>query len=399
MFIFKTAFRYAFSKTGGRRRTSIMQILGIGAGIIALIVVSAVMNGLQTTQLKHLRNIESYDLTLVSDSLGISDFKEIDQNCSVYETCETAVLITDKSSGESTGARVRGISSSMLADPRFSESLMLYTDFNELGDKAAFSFSLLTSLSISYEDEIDITFLRPGKTATIVPYTVNTSLGGIFGSYIGDYSNSTVLMTTDALFNINPNTKIVYAIYTDMNTSAFAEAVRNLDPDAQTVTWQEYNKALYSALTLEKTVMYIFLSFMFLILCVNLRNTTRRLIRTKQTEGAMLRALGCRKTDLNSIFVIQALIICILGELLGVSLGFLAVSNIDKILGLVDSVIYLLTSRQSILTAIPFTASIGFKEILLICAGVLLMTYILIQAAISRAFKKEIMEVIANVPD
>ncbi|MCR5761572.1 MAG: hypothetical protein K6F82_06245 [Sphaerochaetaceae bacterium] len=399
MFIFKTAFRYAFSKTGGRRRTAIMQILGIGAGIIALMIVSAVMNGLQDAQIRHLRNIESYDLTVISDTLTIDDLRAIDANSSVYETCETAALIVDKNYGNSATARVRGISENLVNDPRFSESLVFYTDYSSLSDKGAFSLALINSLGLSAEDEIDFTFLRPGKTATIVPFTYESGIGGLYASYITDYSSSTVLMDINALLEINPKTQIIYAVYTNLNTASFARSVLELDENAQVVTWQEYNRALYSALTLEKTVMYIFLGFMFLILCVNLRNTTKRLIRTKLNEGAMLRALGCTKKSLNSVFVLQALIICILGEIFGVVSGILAVSNIDKILSLVDKIIFILTSRQSILTAIPFAASIGAKEIIFICAGVLLMTYILILFGCRKAFKKEIMEVMANVPD
>ncbi len=399
MFIVKTAFRYAFSKTGSRRRTAIMQILGIAIGITALMIVSAVMNGLQTSQLMHLRNIESYDLTVVSDIITIEDLKSIDNSCSVHETCETAVLIVDKNNGKSTTARVRGVSFSLVTDPRFSDSLIYYTDFEELGSSVAVSFNLLNSMNIRTEDELEITFLRPGKTATIVPFTTNSSVGGVYGSYSTTYSNSTVLMSIDALLEINPNTKLFYAVYTEMNTASFAEAIYALDPEAKVVTWQEYNKALYSALTLEKAVMYIFMGFMFLILVVNLRNTTRRLIKTKQTEGAMLRALGCTTSNLSLIFLLHAVIICLLGEVIGVSLGYLAVNNIQNILYLVDRLIYIFTSQTSILTAIPFCAVIGIKEILLICSGVLLLTIILIYSACRKTINKEIMEVIANVPD
>lgn len=399
MFIIKTAFKYAFSKSGGRRHSAIMQILGIGAGIIALMIVSAVMNGLQTSQLRHLRNIESYDLTVVTNKLSISDLKAIDESCSVYETCETAVLIVDKSSGKSATARVRGISYPLLTDDRFSESLSFYTDYEELDNLASVSFFMLNSLGIRFEDNIELTFLRPGKTATIVPFTTESGIGGVYGSSISNYSSSTILMSTETLLSINPKTQIIYAVYTDMSTSSFAEAVKALDPEAKTVTWQEYNKALYSALTLEKTVMYVFMLFMFLILCVNLRNTTRRLIKVKQTEGAMLRALGCRSRDLNLIYIFQAMIICVCGEIFGVIIGYLAVSNIQLILIIVDKIIYLFTKQPTILTAIPFKAVIGLKEILLICTCVLLLTYILVQAACRKTIRKDIMEVIANVPD
>ena len=396
MFGLKTSFRYAFSRTRGQRTTSIMIMVGIAVGLVALLVISAVMNGLQNAQMDQLRNLESFDLIVSSGKLSADDVKSIDGVDTAFRFLETNVLVVDKTSETSISARVRAYDSYAYQSSRMSESLFMSSDVPSSFEGLLVSFSMTRSLNLRSNDDIKVTFLKPGRTATIVPYTATMSIGGYFSSKMTEFSSSTAFMDYERLASIIGEDTSKVGVYVSGNQNKVVEAIMALDPEAQVITWQEYNKALYSALMLEKTLMYVFLAFMFLIICVNLKNSTRRLLSNKQKEGAMLRAIGCSRTFVNSVFLGQGIVICLLGEIIGVITGKIVILNIQNILALVDKIVRLFTGNSTVLTQIPFNAAIGNGEIAIVCLFVFALSLLFTSIGCRKIYRSEIMEVILH---
>ena len=397
MFGLKTSFRYAFSRTRGQRTTSIMIMVGIAVGLIALLVISAVMNGLQNAQMDQLRNLESFDLIVDSDVLTAEQLDSVEGVDRAFRFLETNVLIVDKTSGTSTSARIRAYDGDIYAGDRMSESLFMLSGNTPSGSEGLFiSYSMAMSLGIRSYDDMKVTFLKPGKTATIVPYTTQMAIDGYFSSRMTEFSSSTAFMDYGLLSSIIGDEGSRTGLYISGNQNKVVRLILDMDPDARIITWQQYNNALYSALMLEKTLMYVFLAFMFLIICVNLKNSTRRLLANKQKEGAMLRAIGCSRTKVNAIFLGQGIVICLLGEIAGVVLGKIVIANIQNILALVDKVSRALTGSVTVLTQIPFNASIGNGEIAVVCLCVFFLSLLFTSIGCRRIYKSEIMEVILH---
>lgn len=396
MFRFRTAFRYAFSKTRGQRVTSIMILVGIAIGLIALLVISAVMNGLQNAQMDQLKNLESFDLIVRSDSLNAEDIRSLSGVDQAFRFIETNALIVDETSENSQSIRIRAFEGDIFESQRFSKSLTVISGSKDNMAGLLFSYTTRSRIGISYGDSIKMTFLRRGKTATIVPYSTHLPVSGFFSSKMSEFSSSTAFMDYSILSGIIGTDEAKIAVYMSGNQKAVVQSIMKLDPDAVIITWQEYNKALYSALMLEKTLMYVFLAFMFLIICVNLKNSTRRLLSNKQKEGAMLRALGCSRKSLNAIFLGQGLVISVLGEILGVVLGKILIANLQNVLKLVDNVVFALSGSRTVLTQIPFNASIGALETALVCLFIFLLSLIFTSIGCRRIYRSEIMEVILN---
>ena len=396
MFRFRTAFRYAFSKTRGQRVTSIMILVGIAIGLIALLVISAVMNGLQNAQMDQLKNLESFDLIVRSDSLNAEDIRSLSGVDQAFRFIETNALIVDETSENSQSIRIRAFDGDIFESQRFSKSLTVISGSKDNMAGLLFSYTTRSRIGISYGDSIKMTFLRRGKTATIVPYSTHLPVSGFFSSKMSEFSSSTAFMDYSILSGIIGTDEAKIAVYVSGNQKAVVQSIMMLDPDAVIITWQEYNKALYSALMLEKTLMYVFLAFMFLIICVNLKNSTRRLLSNKQKEGAMLRALGCSRKSVNAIFLGQGLVISVLGEILGVVLGKILIANLQNVLKLVDNVVFALSGSRTVLTQIPFNASIGALETALVCLFIFLLSLIFTSIGCRRIYRSEIMEVILN---
>ncbi len=396
MFGVKTAFRYAFSRTRGQRTTSVMILVGIAVGLIALLVISAVMNGLQNAQLDQLRNLESFDIIVFSDTISKEDIAGLDGVDLAFNFLESNILIVDKTSGNSTSSRVRAYDEDIYSSERMSKSFFYLTGRPEELDGILVSYTMRNALNLKSHDDVKITFLKPGRTATIVPYTASIGVDGFFSTRMAEFSSGTIFMGYDELVKIIGEEDSQIGIYVSGNQNKVVKEILALDPGAKVVTWQEYNKALYSALMLEKTMMYIFLAFMFLIICVNLKNSTRRLLSNKQKEGAMLRAIGCSRSTINGIFLGQGVVICLLGEILGVVLGKLIIANLQRILELVDRLVLLVTGKGTLLATLPFNASIGYGEIAFVCLFVFALSLLFTAIGCRRIYKSEIMEVILH---
>lgn len=396
MFVLKSAFKYAFSRTRGQRTTSVMILVGIAIGLIALLVISAVMNGLQNAQLDQLRNLESFDLIVDSETLTKEDISEIDGVSMAFNFIESNVLIVDKTSGNSTSSRVRAYDEDVYSSERMSKSFFRLTPANDEFNGILVSYTMRGSLGMSAKDEIRITFLKPGRTAIIVPYTKTLPVDGFFSTRMTEFSASTIFMDYDAVIDILGEDDSRIGIYVSGSQNKVMKAILEKDPEADIMTWQESNKALYSALMLEKTMMYIFLAFIFLIICVNLKNSTRRLLANKQKEGAMLRAIGCSRAKVNTIFLGQGLVICLLGEILGVIVGKVVIANLTRILGFVDTLVYKVTGSKTVLALIPFNASIGNGEIAIVCLFVFALSLLFTAIGCRKIYKSEIMEVILH---
>lgn len=394
MFVLKTAMRYAFSKSKGQRTSSIVIIIGLALGLMALLVISSIMNGLQTAQLDQLRAIESFDLIVENiDPSELDEIKNIEGVDKAFNFIQTSALLVDKTSGKSTTTRVRAYSDDAFSNKRMSNDLRIYA-----GDTSGImvSYNLLRNLSMNILDNINITYLKPGRTATIVPYTASLSISGYYASSMTEFSSNTVFVDYDYLLNLMGTSSVKIAIYANTKASFIKTQILKIYPEAKVTTWQEYNKALYSALMLEKALMYIFLAFMFLIICVNLKNTTKRLLKNKQQEGAMLRAIGATRKTVNSIFLIQGLSICLIGEIVGVALGFLVICNLQQVLNFAETIARMFTGSSTILGILQFQAIVSPAEVVSSCVFVFILALIFCLAGCHRIYKREIMEVILD---
>ncbi|MDD2297320.1 MAG: FtsX-like permease family protein, partial [Sphaerochaetaceae bacterium] len=163
-------------------------------------------------------------------------------------------------------------------------------------------------------------------------------------------------------------------------------------PEATIRPWQQVNSAFYSALTLEKVMMYLFLLFMFIILAVNMKNASSRLLFVKQRELAILRALGSPKHITVQVFLLQAVIITLIGETIGIIGSFLLGTYISPILTWIDSIQSKFSGKSNVLLSYPFTMEIQTGEVIVITCIVLALSVGFTYIGCRHLLRKEPME-------
>jgi lipoprotein-releasing system permease protein len=90
--------------------------------------------------------------------------------------------------------------------------------------------------------------------------------------------------------------------------------------------WMQMNKNLFSALKLEKTVMFIILALIVLVAAFNIAGSLIMMVMEKKRDIAILKAMGATNRSIRKIFVIKGMIIGSIGTSLGVLMGFVLCS-------------------------------------------------------------------------
>jgi lipoprotein-releasing system permease protein len=104
-----------------------------------------------------------------------------------------------------------------------------------------------------------------------------------------------------------------------------------------TKDWMEMNRNLFSALRLEKIAMFIILVLIVLVAAFNIISTLIMAVMEKNRDVAILKSMGAPSSGILKIFIIEGLVIGVVGTLFGLILGLAAAFNLEKITDFVET--------------------------------------------------------------
>ncbi len=407
--MFKIAARYAFSKQNRHRASSILIMLGICFSVLALLMVIAFMEASQDKRLGEIKDIESFHLQVSAQGLTYDDLlaylTEIDRLPGVEQAflfADVPAVLKDISSGRSAAVRLRGCSVNAYAEGPLAGHLYTLLGSLPQGDEenVAPSYSLMRSLSLSLDDSLELTVLRPGKTVRMAPYLTDCGVAGIYRTGLPEHDQQTVLMSLAGIRKLTADGDLKIGVflserYVDDQRPIIHE-IEALGVPSAIQTWQDANSSLYAAMMLEKYMMYLVIGIMILIIITNLKNSTERLLRVKQREMAVLRTMGSRRKELGRIFVLQALVIAGLGVLLGVVLAVLLVHQTPNILKLIDTAMVFGGGGQGQVARTQLTLTLDPVEVLVVASVILVLSGLLAWTGSRKLLSNDIMEILLH---
>lgn len=396
--IFKTANRYAFSKTHKQRRFSVLIILGIAFGLAALIIIIGIMNSLQTSQLSRLRNLESFDVSIISSKLTREDLENLAPVETAFNYLDVSAIAYNENNEKSSYVRIRGIDRYLEESARFKEDLDLFIQIPQDQEILLLGSSLASELGIIGNLSLKVTFLKQGKTIKLIPYTDHYFSGYGYYSANSEFSSSTCLISLDTLEKMTGFEESRIGLYLKdyEKLDEIRDLIYSMDPEAKVTDWKEANSSLYSALMLEKYLVIFFLAFIILIVSYYLKRATTRMIAAKRKEAAELRALGMSRNQVASIFIVQAFEICVFGVVFGIAFGLLFSYNLSSIFAAIDWLVRLFTGNGTILVAYPFKVMISAKEIILFSSMILICGMVFTLFGSREAFRINVMEILKD---
>jgi len=209
-----------------------------------------------------------------------------------------------------------------------------------------------------------------GMTASEKTFRV----GAIFESGLYDYDSNwayTAMAPARRLFSYPPQSASVLQFKTDDvdGVEAIADAIRETAGSGYiTTTWIDLNKPLFSALKLEKLALFITIGLIVFVASLNIVTTLIMMVLEKESDIAILTAMGATPKTIHRVFVLQGLVIGLVGTILGSTLGCSAAWALDK---------YRLIKLQAEIYSIPYVPfHVRPWDVVLVCSTALLISFL-----------------------
>jgi lipoprotein-releasing system permease protein len=340
------AWRYLRSR---RKETVISVIasisfLGIMLGVATLIVVMAVMNGFRAELLTRILGVNGH-LIVTPIDLPLEDYEQVADRINGVGGVRYALPLIDGqvlaqgNVGSGTGALVRGIRGADLSKVEMvADNIRFGTleNFDE-SDGVAVGSRMAGNLGLAVGDTITLTSpdgdVTPfGTTARIKGYTIVA----IFEVGMSEYDSSIVYMPlseAQLYFNMEDLVQSI-EIYVD-NPDAVDAMKPKVEEAAQRPIlmsdWRQRNQTFFSALQVERNVMFMILTLIVLVAALNIISGLVMLVKDKGHDIAILRTMGATRGAILRIFLMTGAAIGVVGTLAGFVLGVVICLNVEHI--------------------------------------------------------------------
>ncbi len=314
-----------------------ISILGIMIGVMALIVVLAVMNGFREDLMKKILGVNSH-LLILSYKGGISDTERVIQEALEVDgvLSATAVVYSQvmiKNYGNISGAVLRGIDPATVGTVIDIGSMIRGGSVDLLKDSGTDPPGIILGSQLSKQIGA-----APGDTVTLVsPIGKLTPLGrvpsegqfkvkALFDSGMYEYDSSMVYLSLpDAqdFLSLGDEVTVIELKVKDIDQSdTIGKNIQEkLGYPYWTKDWKMMNRSLFSALKLEKATMFIILTMIVLVGALNIISSLVMMVMEKNRDIAILRTMGASPKSIMSIFIFQGLFVGLIGTLLGLMSG------------------------------------------------------------------------------
>jgi lipoprotein-releasing system permease protein len=312
---------------------SLVSIIGITIGVAAMIIALSLINGFQTDIRNKILSSTAHIMinNLVGD--GLAGYRPlIDKIRKQFREIETAgpvvfgTVLLKGNSKNASGAVLRGVDLQLIQDEGWEKKLKA-GELPLKKNEVLIGRELSRNMNLFPGDSCLIISPQPVLSPTgIIPKMKRFQISGIFESGLYEVDNSTIvtnLETAQRLFNLEDKISYIQIYLKDLfQAEKIAGELREILPARLAViTWKDLNASLYSALEMEKTVLFFTLTLIIVVASLNIIAGLILLVIQKIRDIGILLSYGATPKMIKSIFFIQGSIIGILGTAVGVLLG------------------------------------------------------------------------------
>jgi lipoprotein-releasing system permease protein len=379
---------------------SLVSIIGIAIGVAALIIALSLLNGFQGDIRDKILSSTAHVMINNVFGEGLADYepliKEIREQFDEVTSAAPVVfgtVLVKGSSRSASGAVLRGVDLNISANELWAKKLesgSLPKKKNQLllGREIAVRLSL-----ISHDPCTVITPQPVLSPSGILPKIKKLYVSGVFKSGLYEFDNGTVitnLETAQKLFNLKDRISYIQVYLDDLfKAEEVAAKLRKMLPvGLQVITWKELNASLYSALELEKTVLFFTLTLIIIVAALNIIAGLILLVIQKIKDIAILLSYGATPGIIKRIFFFQGSVIGIIGTTVGViiGLGFCFLANKFELIK-VPPEIYQMTH-------VPF--KVGLFDLLAVLVVALLISFTATLIPSQKAASVNVVDAIKN---
>ena len=365
-------------KDGFLNVISIFSFIGIGLGVAVLIIVMSVMNGFRTELVNKIIGFNSH-LTIKPYSKKI-DVNKL-QNEKILNNLKYSL---ESNSGEAVilkndttkGILLRGYSKLDF------EKLEIINNENFNGiknslEKDAISIGKELSFSLDLEIGDNVVLMSPSSLDTIIgslPRQKSFIVTSIFDSGLADFDNNVAFINLNSLeefFNYSSDDRNLELFLKDpQNIENQKEITQRIFEDEFVYSWADMNSSLFSALKVERNVMFIILSLIIIVAAFNIISGLTILVKNKTKDIGILKSIGVQNKSIVKIFFLVGILIGTSATIFGIFLGVtfsLYVENLRQFLSNTFS-ISLFPEEIYFLSKMPSEINISSITLIALCS-------------------------------
>ena len=356
-------FLKARKKDGFLNVISIFSFIGIALGVAVLIIVMSVMNGFRTELINKIVGfnahitVDPYESKIEVDQID-NNLQSISKNLILSNSGEAIIV----KSNTSKGILLRGYKNNDFPN------LKIFKKNNSFGNNEILSGNFLSigkELSFTLDLKIgdSVTLMSSAGVETIIgnlPKQKTFLISSIFESGMAEFDNNIAFINLDTLeefFNLNKKDRnLEIYLHNPQNIEYQKSIVQNNFPNEFVYTWSDMNNSLFSALKVERNVMFIILSLIIIVAAFNIISGLTILVKNKTRDIAILKSIGVLNKSIVKIFFLIGVIIGTSATFFGIILGVafsMYVENLREFLSNVFNIslfpeeIYFLSSMPS----------------------------------------------------
>lgn len=311
-FELKLAFKYFRAKRKSLARfTSVVAILGIAVGVASLVIAQSLAKGFQDEMREKIFANTAHISIFLTKGGEISDFENVKKKLETFENIE---IVTPTA-----------FENALIIGETDSSYAILKVQNSKFQDQKSISVGKILAENLN---------LKSGDIAEIVTLDNQTPtrvrVAETFSTGLYDYDAAWIYVSPEGFARLHKTnnftpTHLSVSVKNIYKTAETSQKLREiLGEDYKILDWQEANRPLFAALSLEKKVSFAVISLIIFIAVLNITTTLALLVNERKLDIAVLRTCGAKTKSLVFIFLIEGLILGFIGIFVGVLLGISA---------------------------------------------------------------------------
>jgi lipoprotein-releasing system permease protein len=318
--------------------------LGIMLGVATLIIVMSVMNGFRKELLEKIVGVNGH-IFLTPIERPLDDFLAVSQQLRTMPGIKLAIPLVEgqaliSSQTANSGVLVRGLSEADIKSVgHVAGNIRQGTlDGFDTGGGIAIGKRLAESLNVRAGDSVTVVTPRGAATPFgTAPRIKAYPVSAVFEIGMSEFDASFVFMPLEeaqAYFNREGDVNVIELFIDNPDrTQAVRDAIESNAPRPLAITdWRQRNRSFFSALEVERNVMFLILTLIVLVAALNIVSGLIMLVKDKTSDIAILRTMGASRGAVLRIFLITGASIGIVGTVAGFLLGVVFANNIQAIM-------------------------------------------------------------------
>jgi lipoprotein-releasing system permease protein len=361
-------------KEGFLKIISIFSFLGIMLGVAILIIVMSVMNGFKTDLTKKILGLNPHIIiepnSFIIDDNYISEIKNKFPDIEVGKSFSGEGIIINNENAK--GVIVKGINRDDKKSIEFLNKNATSGDVKALNKNHVFiGTELAYNLNLKEGDKINL--MSSAFVATplgSLPKQESFNIAGTFTTGFLEFDQNIVfLIIEDALSIFDKKAKdqnVEIYLKDPLKANLIKKKIEKINQNYFIYSWSDLNKSFFSALKVERNVMFIILTLIVIVAAFNIVSGLTILIKNKTKEIAILKTLGLSNNSIKKSFFLTGFSIGFFATISGIILGIIFSYNIEKLRIILSTVFNLEIFPADIYFLEELPSEISFFSILII---------------------------------